>query len=126
MKKSPPVYMPAIRLFNNLDGTSAFEKGKIPVLTSIKNETFWFSSTIETWQHGLHPAPRRQFVVTLKGHLKFTVSNGETFIITPGIILLAEDTKGEGHSWEMLDDQEWHRLYLPIPENEDSFFVADK
>lgn len=115
----------AVRLFNGADGSSSFEKGKIPVLKPMNTSAFWISNTIEGWEMSDHPAPRRQYVVTLKGKIRFKVTNGSTFCIEPGIILLAEDIEGKGHSWEIEEGDQWERLYIPIAENAESFFIAD-
>ncbi len=119
-------YLPVIRIYHNPDGTSAFETGKIPELQPMNTQSFWGSSSVEEWQKGRHTAPRRQFVATLKGTVRFKVSDGATFIIRPGILLLAEDTEGEGHSWEIIGTDAWERLYIPIMDKENSFFIADK
>lgn len=124
LKKSTS-QLPAIRLYTKENGDSAFQEGFVSTLTQINNQNFWFSNTIETWQEGTHTAPCRQFVVTLKGILKFKVSTGETFLIKPGIILLAEDITGKGHSWELIDSDEWQRIYIPIHINEESHFKKD-
>ncbi|WP_156030687.1 hypothetical protein [Kaistella antarctica] len=50
----------------------------------------------------------------------------KTFIIEPGIVLLAEDIDGEGHTWKMIDGHEtWHRIYIPIIEDDETYFVKD-
>lgn len=117
--------LPAYRLINTPDNRAAFIKGSVPGLKKIPAHSFWFSNTIEEWQKGVHPAPRKQYVVTLKGTLRFKVSDGSTFMIAPGTVLLAEDTEGEGHSWEMVDGDEWIRAYIPISGTDD-YFIADK
>ena len=73
----------------------------------------------------LHAAPRTQYVVTLKGKLRFTVSNGETFLLEPGIILVAKDVSGPAHRWELLEGETWERLYLPFASDADDQFMAD-
>lgn len=117
--------IPAYRLINNPDGSCTFEKGTIPTLKHMNTTTFWLSNKTEEWEKNAHPAPRRQYVITLKGNIKFKVSDGSTFIIKPGVILLAEDLKGKGHSWDMVKSKEWERMYVPIAEDADDFFVAD-
>ncbi|MFP3595871.1 hypothetical protein [Chryseobacterium sp. SIMBA_029] len=117
--------IPAIRLVNNPDGTCTFEKGKIPTLKHMNTTTFWISNKTEEWEKNAHPAPRRQYVITLKGNIKFKVSDGSTFMIKPGVILLAEDLKGKGHSWDMVKSKEWERMYVPISEDADDFFIPD-
>ena len=44
-----------------------------------------------------HPAPRRQFVVTLSGEAEVEASDGEVRHIGPGTLMLAEDITGKGH-----------------------------
>jgi hypothetical protein len=110
---------------NSPDGTSNFEIGRIPTLKQMNTNAFWISTTTEEWEKEVHTAPRKQYVVTLKGKIRFKVSNGSTFLIEPGIILLAEDVEGEGHSWEIEEGEQWERLYIPIADNADDFFIQD-
>jgi quercetin dioxygenase-like cupin family protein len=51
-----------------------------------------------------HDAPEAQYVVTLAGTLEFTTRDGETFIVHPGDVLVADDTTGSGHKWRLVDD----------------------
>ena len=118
--------IPAVRLISNPDGTSTFERGYLPTLKHTNTTTFWLNNKTEEWEKNKHKAPRRQYVITLKGKIRFKVSDGSTFLIEPGTILLAEDVTGEGHSWDMVHTKEWERLYVPISENSDDFFVAYK
>lgn len=120
-----PEFVPAIRLKNTPDGSCTFEMGKFPVLKTISTSSFRISNTVEEWEKSDHPAPRRQYVVTLKGKIRFKVSSGDTFLIEPGIILLAEDIEGKGHSWKFEEGEIWERLYIPIPDHGESFFIAD-
>ncbi len=113
--------MKAFKLFNTPDKMSAFQEGTIPECEQIDAVHFFGQSTTGL-QFSIHPAPRNQFVITTKGKLKFTVSNGDSFIIEPGIILVAKDIEGEGHSWEIIDGNEWHRIYIvPNDDSEDHF-----
>ncbi|PIF43534.1 hypothetical protein CLU96_0443 [Chryseobacterium sp. 52] len=123
--ESTTEFISAVRLLNNPDGSCTFEKGKLPTLKHMNTTTFWLSTKTEEWEKNTHPAPRRQYVITLKGNVRFKVSDGSTFLIQPGTILLAEDLKGEGHSWEMVKSKEWERMYVPITEDADDFFIAD-
>lgn len=118
-------YISAIRLINTPDGGCTFEVGKLPVQAHIA-ATYFFGKTEISNEHKPHPAPRIQFVVTLKGKLRFTVSSGDTFILEPGVILLAEDTQGPGHSWKLLEGETWERLYIPFAPDTDHGFVSDR
>jgi quercetin dioxygenase-like cupin family protein len=124
---TPSPNLQAIRLFNLADGACTFERGTLALAQHININYFFAQTEVETYEMIPHPAPRRQFVVTLKGKLRFRVSNGETFMLEPGIILIAEDTLGPGHSWEIVEGEEWQRLYLPMEKDSDSYFkAADK
>ncbi len=115
--------MQAFKLIN-INGTeSSFEEGFIKEHTKILATHFLFQKDIEKYELTAHPAPRYQFVITLKGKLKFTVTNGDSFIIEPGIILIANDLKGKGHMWEIIDGDEWQRIYIVLPENAEDFFI---
>lgn len=115
----------AIRLFNTSDQKCSFERGSIPARQHIGVNYFFAQTEVDAYEMIPHPAPRRQYVITLKGKLKFKVSNGDTFIIEPGIVLIAADILGEGHSWEIIEGEEWQRLYLPLENDADDFFTAD-
>lgn len=122
---TPNNYLKAIRLINIEGDKCAFETGKIPIRQHINANYFFAQTDVSTLEKIPHPAPRRQYVITLKGKLRFTVSNGETFMIEPGIILIANDTAGEGHTWKVIDGNEWERIYIPLEEDTDDYFMAD-
>ncbi|MDN3588400.1 hypothetical protein QWY86_17080 [Pedobacter aquatilis] len=117
-------HLKAIRLINIENDECTFEVGKIPVKQNI-SAGYFFAKTDTFLQHSIHPAPRKQYVITLKGKLKFSVTNGATFIIEPGIILIADDTKGIGHTWEIEDGEEWERIYIPLEDGANDYFVTD-
>lgn len=118
-------YLKAIRLINIENEQCAFEAGKIPVRQHINVNYFFAQTAVDAYEKIPHPAPRRQYVITLKGKLRFKVSNGETFIVEPGIILIAADIAGPGHSWALIDGEEWQRIYIPLEENAEDYFIAD-
>lgn len=118
-------YIRAIRLFNTNETDCTFETGRIQTRNKIDAGYFFCQTGTGDLENIPHPAPRRQFVVTLKGRLKFTVTNGNTFILEPGIILIAEDTSGPGHTWEVTDGNEWERIYIPLDPGNDPHFIRD-
>jgi len=120
-----PNYLKAIRLINTVNDECTFETGRIPIRQHINASHFFAQTDVSTLEKIPHPAPRRQYVLTLKGKLRFTVTNGETFIIEPGIILIANDTRGVGHTWEIVDGNEWERIYIPLEEDVEDHFEAD-
>lgn len=122
LDQSNDMSLPAIRLYNIDDVACGFETGSIPAQLHIKAECFFCQVHVDPYQKVPHGAPRSQYVVTLKGKLRFTVSDGSTFIVEPGIILIAEDVHGPGHTWELVDCDRWERIYIPFHmENLDHF-----
>ncbi len=82
----------------------------------IPAKSFHFSSynpSAASAMSGWHPAPRRQFLVTLSGRIAITASDGETRRFGPGDVLLVEDTEGEGHRNEILDGS-WRTLVIVL------------
>jgi hypothetical protein len=61
-----------------------------------------------------HPAPRRQFVITLSGEAEVEASDGEVRRIGPGTIMLAEDTTGKGHITRGVGSVERLSLFVPL------------
>ncbi len=72
-----------------------------------------------------HTAPVRQLVVTLSGTLAFITRDGERFTLHPGDVLLAEDTAGSGHQWQLQGSDPWRRMYVVLAEGTDVAFVPD-
>jgi hypothetical protein len=58
-----------------------------------------------------HPAPRRQWVITLRGELRVTVSDGTSRRFGPGDLVLLTDTTGRGHATSATDGE---ALVIPI------------
>jgi hypothetical protein len=118
--------MKAFKLINLDNKESSFIEGTVPELTNIHADYFFAQTEIGNLELALHPAPRYQFVITVKGKLKFTVSNGDSFMIEPGILLIAKDLEGTGHSWDIIDGEQWERIYIVMKGDGDDHFVADK
>ena len=63
-----------------------------------------------------HPAPRRQFVITLSGEAEVEASDGEIRHIGPGTVMLAEDTTGKGHITRGIGHAERLSVFVTLPE----------
>lgn len=72
-----------------------------------------------------HTAPVRQLVVTLSGTLNFITRDDESFVLQPGDVLLAEDTEGSGHQWNLVGTDPWRRMYVVLADGTEVPFVAD-
>lgn len=112
-----------VRLWTGDDGQSHFAEGVIDIAPGRNNDLLSGkfgaqSVTFEETQSGgtldWHTAPTRQFVITLSGTLDFMTRGQEHFILKPGIILLAEDTAGGGHTWKLIDKEPWRRVYVVL------------
>ena len=57
------------------------------------------------YAYGWHTAPRRQFVVMLRGSVEIQIGDGTMRRFGPGDIVLAEDTTGRGHVSRAVDGQ---------------------
>ena len=98
--------MKFVRLYTGSDQKSHFEEvdmqfgGNQPMLTTDARGAT--SAVFRSAPAGLflerHPAPRRQFLVTLSGSWEIEASNGVKRVFKTGDVMLADDTAGEGHT----------------------------
>lgn len=117
--------MNAYRLFNTIEGDSAFEKGTVQDLLQLEAAYFFFHEDApERTEFDWHPAPRPQYVITLRGKLEFTVTDGSTFIVEPGDVLIAQDIAGTGHKWRRLSEESWARIYIVLKDGQNDGFVS--
>ena len=112
-----------VRLWTGTDNNSRFEEGVIALEHGSRGDTLSeklpvtnisFQETASGGTFEWHDAPTRQFVITLRGTLDFQTRAGAHFILRPGEILLAEDTCGGGHSWKLIDEEPWRRVYVVL------------
>ena len=111
-----------VRIWTGDDDNSHFEEGTIALQPGTNGDLLSDKAAVvsaafqETASGGTlawHTAPVRQLVVTLSGTLDFETRAGEHFQLAPGDILLAEDTVGGGHTWQLIDEP-WRRLYVVL------------
>lgn len=62
----------------------------------------------------MHNAPRRQLVVNLTGSVEIETGSGETRLLGPGSILLAEDVDGQGHISRHVDGEPRTCLFIHL------------
>ena len=106
--------MDGIRLFTGPGGRSHVEKIAVPLSVVQATTKVHFEETAAGSALAWHTAPCNQYVITLTGTLEFTTRDGETFVLHPGDVLLAEDVTGSGHRWRLIDDQPWRRVYVEL------------
>ena len=112
-----------VRVYTGDDGESHFEDVDIPVAGQggigklsklIAGPGVMFREVDGDYDLDFHTAPRRQFVVNLRGSVDITIGSGETRRLESGDILLAEDTTGHGHKSRAVDGQARTCLFVPI------------
>lgn len=65
----------------------------------------------------LHPPPRRQLVVVLRGTIEITATDGDRRRFGPGDVLLAEDMIGKGHYYEDVGEDLPMTISIGIPDH---------
>ena len=73
-----------------------------------------FGRTPPNYAIAFHTAPRRQYVVTLSGREDIELEDGTKIPLTPGHVLLAEDTTGKGHISRAVGSEDWLSLIIQL------------
>ena len=112
-----------LRIYAGADGESHFDEVAVELLPGpsasdlsalIPAKGVIFRRSAADQNVDYHPAPRRQFVVTLAGEAEMVASDGEMRRLGPGTVLLVEDTTGRGHITRAVEGR-GERLSLFIP-----------
>ncbi len=115
----------AFKLVTGTDGASHVAEGTVISGVSTDAATIEFGESPRGPAFEWHVAPARQYVITLAGTFEFTTRDGETFVLRPGDVLVADDTSGTGHRWRLIDEQPWRRAYVVLrPGSADRFVPA--
>ena len=122
-----------LRLSTGADGQSHVEEELVDVAPSGRDlVSEWSPAAAVRFEESppgstlaWHVAPHRQYVITLTGTLEFVTRDGERFRVGPGDVLLAEDTAGSGHQWQLEGSDPWRRMYVVLADGADVPFVAD-
>lgn len=123
-----------VRLWTGGDGDSHVAVGRLEILPGRNDDLVSPSMssahvTVEETPGGgtlaWHTAPVRQLVVTLSGTLNFITRDDERFTLHPGDILLAEDTEGSGHQWQLVGTDPWRRMYVVLAPGTEVPFIPD-
>lgn len=113
--------MKIVRLYTGEDGESHFEEIDVDWKPAGAAETsptqaatgIFFrrapAGHVQEW----HPAPRRQYVITLSGQAEIEISDGTVRRFGPGDLVLAEDVTGRGHITRAVGNEP--RVYVTIP-----------
>lgn len=94
------------RLYADADGVTHFDELDVPLADAgqigrlsvrLPATGIIFRETDDSYDYDWHPAPHRQFIITLEGEVEIEVGDGERRRFGPGSVLLVEDTSGRGH-----------------------------
>jgi hypothetical protein len=125
--------MKVTRIYTGDDQQSHFEEldvpqvevpfGQRPGLTQFQTEMYpaggvLFRITPQSDEGEFHPAPRRQFVITLTGLVELECGDGARHRFGPGDIMLADDTTGQGHISRTLEGPR-HSMFVTLPDTLD-------
>jgi len=114
--------MTIVRLYTGPDNESHFEDLEVE-LNPIRDMAasalqpthgIMFRVAPATHLSSYHPAPRRQFVVTLSGQVEIETGDGTVRRFKAGDIMLADDTTGRGHITRVVGGQPRHYLFIPL------------
>ena len=105
--------MKITRLYTGADGNSHFEEIEVKIEKLQPGEGIIFREERPSYVKDWHPAPRRQYVITLAGQGEIELTDGTKRRFGPGDIMLADDTAGRGHITRVISSEP--RLYVTIP-----------
>ncbi|HVO93445.1 MAG TPA: hypothetical protein VMT22_11425 [Terriglobales bacterium] len=114
--------MKIVRLYTGEDHESHFEDIEVElhpdkhmqVSTLQPAHGVIFRSAPPSHLSAYHPAPRRQYVITLSGQVEIETGDGTIRRFGPGDVMLAEDTTGRGHITRVVGDQPRHYVFIPL------------
>lgn len=114
------------RIYTGPDGKTKAEDFEIPlkpqgrgsdIAPPVAVKSLQFRRTNQDYYIDWHPAPTKQFVITLSGESEIELEGGKKLRLGPGHILLAEDTTGQGHISRAVGSGDRISLFVPLADN---------
>lgn len=114
--------MKIIRLYTGADNESHFEEIDVELNLRGRNafsdlqpaDGVIFRRALETHHSDYHPAPRRQYVITLAGQVEIETGDGTVRRFGPGDVMLADDTTGRGHMTRVVGGRPRDCVMIPL------------
>ncbi len=108
-----------VRLYTGDDGQSHFEELDLPTGPVAGSPTqaatgISFRKAEPGEKIDWHPAPRRQYVITLSGQGEIEVGDGTVLRFGPGDVVLAEDLTGKGHLTRVVGNEPRVSTAIPL------------
>jgi len=98
--------MKITRIYTGKDNESHLEDIEVPMkfhrpgevrMDTVKPKGMYIREQSGNFELDFHPAPRRQYLITLSGKIEITLGDGTKRTFGAGDVLLAEDLTGHGH-----------------------------
>jgi hypothetical protein len=106
------------RLYTGSDGQTHIETMTLtthPELAALQNAVgIQFRSTPPGDFIDWHPAPRRQFVITISGEVEIGLGDGSVHRFGAGHVNLAEDLTGRGHTTRVVGNVPRVTAVIPL------------
>lgn len=110
--------MAIYRLYAGDDGQSHIEETSLAEHPELGDPQAAQSINFREWPPGhfidWHPAPRRQYIISLRGEIEIGLGDGTTFRYGPGDARLVEDTTGQGHTTRVVGDVPSLTAVIPL------------
>ena len=114
--------MQVVRVYTGDDGESHFEDLDLPYeniasaqVTAMRTASgVQFRRTPSGNFIDWHPAPRRQYVITLEGQGEIGIGDGTKRVFNPGDVLLADDLTGRGHTTAAIGPVDRVSVAIPL------------
>jgi hypothetical protein len=113
--------MKITRIYTGSDDESHFEEKEVELkltgdmqVSALEPATgVYFRQAPADHLNDFHPAPRRQYIITLSGQVEIETGDGTIKRFGKGDIMLADDTTGRGHITRVVGGEP--RVYVTIP-----------
>ena len=106
------------RLYSGTDGESHLEEMDLSKDKQLKQAQETANITFREWAAGhfidWHPAPRRQYIISLSGHVEIGLGDGTSVVYNPGDARLVEDTTGRGHTTRVIGNESCIHAVIPL------------
>ena len=108
------------RLYTGQNGQSHVEELDLASHQELTSPQATAGISFRQWPAGhfidWHPAPRRQYVISLSGQIEIGLGDGSTKRYGPGDARLVEDTTGQGHTTRVVGDEPSITAVIPLAE----------
>ena len=105
-------------LYTNSNGKSQGDELDLAANPELTTATAAQHIFFRQWEPGhfidWHPAPRRQYIISISGMVEVGLEDGSTHRFMPGDARLVEDTTGKGHTTLVPGDKPVITAVIPL------------